>query len=206
MSFGDLPRHWTGGCSTTCWWWKCFHEEHHCPWYPGRLRARFLVIPLDLPKKNLLDFLCSNPPYILSFISQEYALQETRGNLTMLHQCDYIRSWGRTKLLCVPDQVQISRCLYFLSAKIAEACRNERLYRTKSYGGDLGAGIKLEMSRGCHVGCHGRWWWRETRSVGTCGFMLHFRESRRTRGVYKWNPFYSWEGLHLDWCQQKHLA
>lgn len=60
------------------------------------------------------------------------------------------------KLLCVPDQVQISRCLYFLSAKIAKARRNERLYRTKSYGGDLGASVKLEMSRGCHVGCHGR--------------------------------------------------
>jgi hypothetical protein len=50
------------------------------------------------------------------------------------------------RLLGVPDQVQISKCLYFLSAKTAKACRNQRLYRTKSNGGDVGAGIKLEMS------------------------------------------------------------
>jgi hypothetical protein len=50
------------------------------------------------------------------------------------------------RLLDVLDQVQISKCLHFLSAKTAKARRNQRLYRTKSHGGDLGAGIKPEMS------------------------------------------------------------
>lgn len=57
-----------------------------------------------------------------------------------------------------------SACI--LSAKTVKARRMQRLYRTKSHGGDLDAGIKLEMSRGCHIDCGGRWWW-ETKVYGT---------------------------------------
>jgi hypothetical protein len=71
-----------------------------------------------------------------------------------------------------------------------KTCRNQRLYRTKSYGGDRGAGIKLEMSRECHIDCGGRRWWWETKLDGPvalcCTFGVNWTLSIIIERVFAW--------------------